>query len=305
MRLQHKPVLLQECISALKLRKDSVIVDGTFGRGGHAKAILQHLDAKTKYYAIDRDPDAVAAGQGIDARIILQQGSFADLKQWLQGLDLLGGVDGILVDLGVSSPQLDDPQRGFSFLRDGPLDMRMDPTQGESAREWINRSTEREIAQVIKEYGEERFARAIARSIVAERQHDQIATTAQLAKLVERIVPKEPNKHPATRTFQGIRLYINQELQALKSFLPQSLDILAPFGRLVVISFHSLEDRIVKRFMRDEARGGDLPRDIPLRHDQITRRLKVVGKAIRPSEEEIAENPRARSAILRVAEKMA
>lgn len=301
---QHRSVLLHESVAALNIKKDGIIVDGTFGRGGHAKAILKELGKAGSLYAIDRDPEAIAAGTGLDSRLVLAQRSFASLGEWLQGFGLLGRVDGILLDLGVSSPQLDDPARGFSFLRDGPLDMRMDTTQGETAEQWISHSTEQEIAQVIKEYGEERYAKAIARRIVAERQDAPFQTTNQLATLVAGIVPKEKHKHPATRTFQGIRLFINQELQALKAFLPQSLDILAPFGRLVVISFHSLEDRMVKRFMRDEARGGQIPRDLPLRSEDIPRTLRIIGKAIRASEAEVQDNPRARSAVLRVAEKL-
>ncbi len=303
----HRPVLLDEVVAALGIRPDGVYVDATFGRGGHTQAIMERLGAQGRLIAIDKDPQAVQTAQarwGNDSRFVVQQGAFAMLEQWVVAQGVAGKVSGVLLDLGVSSPQLDDSARGFSFLRDGPLDMRMDPTQGESAAAWLARATERDIADVLHHYGEERHAKRIARAIVSARQESPIDTTGQLAKIVATAHPAwEVDKHPATRAFQAIRIYINGELEELEAALPQALRVLMPGGRLAVISFHSLEDRLVKRFMRDAARGGDFPPGLPVTADAFHPQLRVMGKAQRASAAELAANPRARSAVLRVAEK--
>ncbi len=284
-------------------------MDGTFGRGGHSREILQQLDSSGRLLAIDKDPEAVdhaARMFGQDNRFTITQGSFAMLEQLARQSEIQGEVNGILLDLGVSSPQLNDPERGFSFMRDGPLDMRMDNSSGRSAASWLATATEDEISTVLKEYGEERFARRIARIIVAVRQEEPLVTTAQLAALIEQAVPgREQGKHPATRSFQAIRIFINRELEDLRVALEQSLQVLAAGGRLVVISFHSLEDRIVKRFIRDHVRGEQFPPGVPVTSDQLRPKLLHVSKAIHPAAAEIAANPRARSAVLRVAERAA
>lgn len=305
----HRPVLLDESLEALGLRPDGIYVDATFGRGGHAQEILRRLGPDGRLLGLDKDPQAVATAQqrfGAEPRFSICHGSFADMRQVVAEADLLGKVDGVLMDLGVSSPQLDDASRGFSFLRDGPLDMRMDNSHGMSAAEWLARAKESEIARVLKEYGEERFARRIARAIVAARQEQAIETTGQLVGIIKAVMPKqrEQDKHPATRSFQGIRIFINQELDDLRVCLGQVLDVLNTGGRLAVISFHSLEDRIVKRFMRDQARGDDFPSDMPVTVDQLNPMMRLVGKAVRASTDELASNPRARSAVLRIAEKL-
>lgn len=305
---QHRPVLLEESLEALALRPDGVYVDGTFGRGGHSGAILARLGPGGRLLAFDKDPAAVAAAQGRyggDRRFSIVRGSFAMLAETAQGQGLMGRVDGVLLDLGVSSPQLDDAARGFSFLRDGPLDMRMDPQAGPSAAQWLAAASEREIAEVLWRLGEERHARRIARALVAARREAPIETTGRLAELIAAAVPgREPHKHPATRSFQAIRIHVNRELEELEACLAQVPQVLAPGGRLAVISFHSLEDRIVKRFMRREAQGPELPRRLPVPAAQARPRLRVVGKARRPGEDELRENPRARSAVLRVAERL-
>jgi 16S rRNA (cytosine1402-N4)-methyltransferase len=307
--LEHRPVLLEEALEALNIRPDGIYLDGTFGRGGHSAAILEHLNENGRLLAMDKDPQAIAVAQsrfGGDSRFSIVRGSYTMLGQEVEQRGWKGKVDGILLDLGVSSPQLDDPGRGFSFRHDGPLDMRMDPESGISAAEWLAEAGEAEIAQVLKEYGEERFARRIARAIVRERDQAPIATTARLAKIVAEANPKwERDKHPATRSFQAIRIFINAELEELEQVLEQSVEMLAPGGRLALISFHSLEDRRVKRFIRDEARGGDFPAGLPVTEAQLRRRLRAVGKDIRAGEAELAQNPRARSAVLRVAERLA
>lgn len=304
----HRSVLLEEALEALSISASGCYVDGTFGRGGHSGAILERLGPDGSLLAIDRDPVAVEFGRerfADDARFTIEQGAFSLLEQLVEQHGLRGRIDGILLDLGVSSPQLDTPERGFSFLNDGPLDMRMDPSVGESAGEWLADAAEGEIARVLKTYGEERFGKRIARAIVEARRESPIATTGQLAVLIAEANPvKEPGRHPATKSFQGIRIFINRELDELKECLQQSLDVLAPGGRLAVISFHSLEDRIVKRFFRDNARGDAFPPGVPVTQDQIQARLRLVGKAIHPSEQEVHENPRARSAVLRVAERL-
>ncbi len=296
-------------MDALRPEADGLYMDCTFGRGGHATAVLQHVGPRGMVIGIDKDLEAVATGQKLaerDARLRIHRGSFSRLAQVARAEDVFGKVDGILFDLGVSSPQLDDPARGFSFLRDGPLDMRMDPDAGPSAAQWLNRAREKEIAQVLKTHGEERYARRIAAAIISARQSSPVTTTRRLAAIVASAVPtRERDKDPATRTFQAIRIHINRELEDIQTALDQVLDVLAPGGRLVVISFHSLEDRLVKRFMRDQARGDWLPRDVPVPDSALKPRLRTIGKPIRPSESEVASNPRARSAILRVAEKLA
>ena len=306
---EHRPVLLEEALTALNIRADGRYVDGTFGRGGHSGAILARLGPEGRLLALDKDPAAVAEGErrfGDDPRFVIRQTSFAEIGEVTRTLGWLGKVDGILLDLGVSSPQLDDAERGFSFRHDGPLDMRMDPTCGPSAAEWLAEASEQEIARVLKEYGEERFATRIARAIVQARSEAPIETTGRLAAIVAAAVPnREPGKDPATRSFQAIRIFINRELADLQAFLDQVLAVLAPGGRLAVISFHSLEDRLVKRFIREQEKGDRFPPDLPVTAAQLQPRLRAVGKPIRPSETEVRENPRARSAILRVAERLA
>jgi len=302
---QHKTVLLQEAVDALQVRPDGVYVDCTFGRGGHSGLILQRLGTAGRLIALDKDPAAVAAAHSIkDGRFCIVQSGFAKLGQVLGGLGV-SKVDGVLLDLGVSSPQIDQAERGFSFRFDGPLDMRMDTSRGQTAAEWLAQAPEQQIAGVIKEYGEDRFAKQIARAIVAARAGSAIATTRQLAEIVAKAVrTREPNQDPATRTFQAIRIYINQELEELSLALSQCIDLLAPGGRLVVISFHSLEDRIVKHFMREAARPDTLPHKLPVRQkDVYAPQLLLLGRAVRPSSDEVYANPRARSAVMRVAER--
>jgi 16S rRNA (cytosine1402-N4)-methyltransferase len=306
---EHLPVLFEEALEALSISPTGTYVDGTFGRGGHSGAILERLDPDGCLLAFDKDPDAIAYANktfGGDERFAIEQGSFAMLERVAEARGLKRKVDGILLDLGVSSPQLDAADRGFSFLRDGPLDMRMDTSSGMNAAQWLSEAGTDEISQVLKEYGEERFARRIARAIVAAREEKPIRTTGQLAAIIEGAVPtRERDKHPATRSFQGIRIFINRELDDLREVLDQSLRILAPGGRLVVISFHSLEDRIVKRFIRDHSRGDDFPPGVPVTVEMMRPDLKTVGKARRPAVQEVESNPRARSAVLRVAERVA
>ncbi|MBL8462749.1 MAG: 16S rRNA (cytosine(1402)-N(4))-methyltransferase RsmH [Thauera sp.] len=301
----HVSVLLSEAVDALAIRADGFYVDGTFGRGGHSRAVLQRLGPQGRLIAFDRDPLAIAAGQGVgDARLTLVHSAFSALDDELARLGVQA-VDGVLLDLGVSSPQLDDAARGMSFRFDAPLDMRMDTSRGQTVAEWLAEASVGQITEVIREYGEERFAHAIAKAIANARAGGAVATTGQLAALVEEAVrTREPGQHPATRTFQALRIFINQELEELSRVLPVCVSRLRPGGRLAVISFHSLEDRIVKRFMRDESRPPVLPRRLPVRAaDLPAPRLQLVGKAMRPSEAEVAANPRARSAVLRVAER--
>ena len=301
----HVPVLAQEAVAALAIQPDGVYVDATFGRGGHSRLILAQLGANGRLIALDRDPDAIRAGAELqDSRLTLVQRTFSGLGAVLGELSL-PRVNGILLDIGVSSPQLDDATRGFSFRFDAPLDMRMDPGSGLSAADWLATAAEGEISEVIRSYGEERFAKSIARAIVAARQVEAIRTTGQLARLIAATIKwHEPGQHPATRSFQAIRIYINRELEELSAVLPQCVDALLPAGRLAVISFHSLEDRIVKRFMRDEALGEQAPRRLPIPAAMLKPgRLKLVGRAQHASDAELAANPRARSAVLRVAER--
>jgi 16S rRNA (cytosine1402-N4)-methyltransferase len=305
----HRPVLLSEVLDALRVKPDGFYVDGTFGRGGHAGAVLERLGAGGRLLAFDKDPQAVAFATrrfADESRLLMRRGSFINLASVVSELGWQGKVDGILFDLGVSSPQLDDAERGFSFLKPGPLDMRMNPEAGISASQWLAAASEREIAEVLWRYGEERHSRRIARRIVSVRDTTPITTTEQLAELIAQAVPgRERHKHPATRSFQGIRIFINQELDELETALPQTVDALAPGGRLAVISFHSLEDRIVKRFIRDQQRGPQLPPDLPVAPAAYAPRLKAVGKPVYASAREVQSNPRARSAVLRVAERVA
>ncbi len=306
---EHRPVLLEEAVTALAIKPAGIYVDGTFGRGGHSDAILERLGPEGRLIAFDKDESALRVARerfAGDSRLRVVHGSFARLAESARDWGLVRRIDGLLLDLGVSSPQLDTPERGFSFQHDGPLDMRMDRSAGESAADWLARAEEDEIARVIREYGEERFARRIARAIVRERARQPLRGTAQLASLVAAAVPKrEPHKHPATRTFQAIRIHINGELDDLRRCLEGALDVLAVGARLVVISFHSLEDRIVKHFLREQARGPSLPKGVPVQHEQVRGRVRLIGKAVRPGEAEVAINPRARSAVMRVAEVLA
>ena len=303
---RHTPVLLNETLQGLKIRSDGVYIDCTFGRGGHSYAILDQLGEDGSLLAFDRDPDSIAAVDGQlldDPRFTLVHGSYTKLEETVKAMKLTKKVDGIFLDLGVSSPQLDNASRGFSFLRDGDLDMRMDNSHGMTAAEWLNQAPMEEIANVFYEYGEERFSRRIARVIVEQRDAAPITRTTQLADLVASAIPrKEKGKHPATRTFQAIRIFINRELEELDAVLTQAMNVLAANGRLLVISFHSLEDRLVKRFMRDQSRGVEIPREIPVTHDVFKSKLTIVGKPVRCQPDEIKNNPRARSAVLRIAE---
>lgn len=305
---KHLTVLLQEAVDALVLAPDGLYIDGTFGRGGHSRLVLQALNEQGRLLGFDKDPRAIETANELaaeDSRFSVVHGSFAELQAQIEALGKQGEVDGVLVDLGVSSPQLDDAERGFSFLNDGPLDMRMDTTSGQSAAEWVANTEEAEIVRVLKVYGEERFAKRIARAIVEKRAEAPITRTAELAKIVAEANPAwEKGKNPATRAFQAIRIDVNNELGDLESLLDQALEVLKPGGRLVVISFHSLEDRIVKQFIRHHQRGGEVPRGVPLMESQLNIRLKAVGKAIRANSDEVSANVRARSAIMRVAEKI-
>jgi 16S rRNA (cytosine1402-N4)-methyltransferase len=304
--LVHATVLLNEAVEALEIKPDGVYVDGTFGRGGHSRLILEKLGERGRLIALDKDPTAIAAGKAIvDSRFLLVHSGFEHLGEVLSSLGV-GKVDGILLDLGVSSPQLDDEQRGFSFRFDAPLDMRMDTSRGQTAAEWLAIADENELTEVIRDYGEERFARQIARAIVAARQEREIVTTKQLSDLVAQCVrTREPGKNPATRTFQAIRIYINRELEELESVLPQCVDQLKTGGRIAVISFHSLEDRMVKHFLREAAQGDKLPKNVPIRAADVPQgKLRLAGKPVYASAEEVAANPRARSAVLRVAERL-
>jgi 16S rRNA (cytosine1402-N4)-methyltransferase len=304
----HQAVLLQSAIDALNIQPNGIYIDGTFGRGGHSRLILSQLNENGRLIGLDQDPEAVAVGQTLaqqDKRFQIVHADFASVTHIMTQLNLLGRINGFLLDLGVSSPQLDNPERGFSFMRDGKLDMRMNPMQGQSIAEWLKHVKERDITDIIKRYGEERHAKRIARAVVTEREINPIETTAHLADIVAKAHPAwEIGKHPATKTFQALRIFINQELQQIEAVLPQTIDLLAVHGRLAVISFHSLEDRLVKRFIREAAKGDDFPAHLPVTVDMLHPTLKPIGKAIYPSESEIEQNPRARSAVLRVAERL-
>ena len=303
----HIPVLKREAVAALNIQRDGVYVDATLGRAGHAQAIAKELGDDGSLICLDRDPRAVVLGRQVfqdDHRVKIVHGEFARINQLLNSFAEFNKVDGILMDLGVSSPQLDQADRGFSFMRDGELDMRMDPTQGESAAQWLARVDEDDLVKVLFELGEEKFARRIANAIVVSRAEVKIESTLQLASIIEQNIPKkDKNKHPATRTFQAIRLYINQELRQISDALPQAVDLLNQGGRLAVISFHSLEDRIVKRFMRSLSTPNLPPKNIPVSEDAYKTPLKLIGRAIKPSSQEVKENPRARSSVLRIAER--
>jgi 16S rRNA (cytosine1402-N4)-methyltransferase len=305
----HTPVLLDEVLAGLEVQANGRYCDATFGRGGHTAAILAALGPEGRMLAIDRDPEAIEAGRqrfAGEPRLTLVRGSFAQLEQLVRTSGLEGELHGVLLDLGVSSPQFDEARRGFSFMQDGPLDMRMDNESGQSAAQWLARASEREIADVLFKLGEEKFSRRIARAIVTSRSATPLTTTRQLADLVAAAVPtREPGKHPATRTFQAIRIHINGELEAVAAVLPQALNLLVPGGRLCVISFHSLEDRLVKRFMRREAQGDPVYAELPVVPPHARPRLRLVGGAVMPGAAEVARNVRARSAVLRVAERIA
>ncbi|HEY8035733.1 MAG TPA: 16S rRNA (cytosine(1402)-N(4))-methyltransferase RsmH [Methylobacter sp.] len=308
--MEHLPVMFAEALQQLAVKKDGVYLDCTFGRGGHSQGILDMLGASGRLLAFDRDLDAInsdyAQAMLKDKRFKLMHCCFSELENIVTSENLVGKIDGILIDLGVSSPQLDNPERGFSFLRDGPLDMRMDGNSGATAAQWLAEVDEKELVEVLFEYGEERFARRIAQAIVKKRAESPITTTRELAKLIEDAVPiKEKHKHPATRSFQAIRIEINNELEELKTVLQQSARILKSGGQLVVISFHSLEDRIVKRFIRSESGAKYNPGKLPIKEVDITKGiLKKAGKALKAGPQEIAQNPRARSAVMRVAERV-
>lgn len=310
---QHISVLLNESIDGLAIKPDGIYIDGTFGRGGHSRTILSKLGENGRLYSIDRDPTAIAEANKIDdPRFTIIHGPFSKMAEYAEEYNLAGKVDGVLLDLGVSSPQLDDAERGFSFMKDGPLDMRMDPTSGISAAQWLLEADLDDITWVLREFGEEKFARRIARAIITHREDEEkepLTRTSHLAKLISDTSPfREKKKHPATRSFQAIRIYINSELEEIDTALKGALSILAPAGRLSIISFHSLEDRMVKRFMRKESQGPQVPHGLPLTEDQIkalgSAALKTVSKAIKPSSQEVEVNNRSRSSVLRIAEKL-
>jgi len=303
----HRPVLLEETVSRWFTKPDGIYVDGTFGRGGHSLRLLEQLSPKGQLLVIDRDPEAIATAKVLQkkySQIQIEQGDFASMDSHIKARGWLGKVTGILLDLGISSPQLDTAERGFSFMQHGPLDMRMDPDQGVSAADWLAEATWQEIATVLSRYGEEKFAKRIAKAIERVCETEKISTTTHLVNVIEAAVPaRDQGKHKATRTFQAIRIHINRELEQVENFLQGCLELLAPQGRLAIISFHSLEDRIVKRYMRDQIKGDKVPAYIPIRFDQLKTHMKQIVKAQKASAQEIAENPRSRSAILRVAEK--
>ncbi len=305
---KHTSVLLQECLDGLAIKPDGIYIDATFGRGGHSGEILSQLGEQGRLIAFDRDPQAIEAAKRFadDKRFTIVHSPFADMADVIESMSLTGEIDGVLMDLGVSSPQLDDAERGFSFLRDGPLDMRMDTSRGQSAAEWLAEADEQDITQVIKEFGEEKFGKRIAHAIVNERKVNPITRTSELVRIIDQAMPvKDKFKHPATRTFQGIRIYINAELEQLRVGLKAATAILKPKGRMAVISFHSLEDRLVKRFMKEQSKGKAVPHGLPLTQQEIDadKVLSLIGKAIKPGEDELAVNVRSRSAVLRVAEK--
>jgi 16S rRNA (cytosine1402-N4)-methyltransferase len=303
----HIPVLKREALEALNVFSGGVYVDATYGRGGHARAIAERMGDQGRLIALDRDPRAVELGRQMfkdDERVQIIHGEFARIGDLVREFANVAKVDGILMDLGVSSPQLNQAERGFSFMREGDLDMRMDPSQGESAADWLVRVEESDLVKVLFEFGEEKFARRIARAIILAREESKLETTLQLAALVEQSIPKkDKHKHPATRTFQAIRLYVNQELSQVSEALPQAVSLLNEGGRLAVISFHSLEDRIVKRFIRGLATPNLPPKSIPVSEDAYLTPLNAIGRAIKPSREEVRENPRSRSSVLRIAER--
>ncbi|MEZ8607399.1 16S rRNA (cytosine(1402)-N(4))-methyltransferase RsmH [Vibrio sp. 10N.239.311.G01] len=311
---KHISVLLNESIDGLAIKPDGTYIDGTFGRGGHSRTILSKLGENGRLFSIDRDPQAIAEAQKIDdPRFTIIHGPFSGMAEYAERYDLVGKVDGVLLDLGVSSPQLDDAERGFSFMKDGPLDMRMDPTTGIPVSQWLVDADLDDITWVIREFGEDKHARRIAKGIIAYQENEEnepLTRTGQLAKLISDVAPKnfKEKKHPATRAFQAFRIYINSELEEIDTALKGAASILAPQGRISVISFHSLEDRMVKRFIRKESQGPQVPHGLPLTEDQIkalgSADLKPIGKAIKPSKDEVDENTRSRSSVLRIAEKL-
>ena len=303
----HQTVLLEEAVSALINNPSGTYVDCTYGRGGHSQAILNSLEPNGRLLVVDRDKAAIDHAQEKfkdDSRVIVEHGAFSEIEEFAQKHQL-GSLDGVLMDLGVSSPQLDDGERGFSFQQSGPLDMRMNQSEGETAEEWLSVASEKKIIDVLKQYGEERFAKRIARKIVETRVISPINTTAKLVEICQMSIPwKEKHKHPATRTFQAVRIQVNHELDELEACLRDVIELLNSGGRLAVISFHSLEDRIVKRFFRRMEKGDDLPSRLPIRDAELNRRVKVIGKPVRASEAEVERNRRARSSIMRIAEKL-
>jgi 16S rRNA (cytosine1402-N4)-methyltransferase len=305
----HQSVLLEQAVDALVTDRDGFYVDCTFGRGGHSRKILDRLSHQGRLLVFDKDEEAIVIAQELaaqDARVSVRHGSFAEVQEAVSVLGMQGRVAGVLMDLGVSSPQLDDARRGFSFMKDGPLDMRMNTATGVSAGEWLAQADEQSIADVLFQYGEERYSRRIARAIVQRRQEKALRSTLELAELIKQAHPKwEKHKHPATRSFQAIRIFINDELNDLEQSLPQMLEILMPGGRLVVISFHSLEDRMVKRFIQQQEKGDIYPADLPVTRDALNPRLRHIGKVVKAGEEELSGNIRSRSAVMRVAEKIA
>lgn len=309
MQFQHTTVLLHESVDGLAVKEDGIYIDGTFGRGGHSQLILSKLGAKGRLIVIDRDLQAIETAKKLnDDRLTIIHGPFSDIERYVTELELVGQIDGVLLDLGVSSPQLDDPERGFSFMRDGPLDMRMDVTQGLSAAEWLATAAESDIAWVLRTFGEEKFAKRIARRIVEQNDIQPLTRTSELAELIRRASPiKDRHKHPATRSFQAIRIFINSELDEVKSALVGIVKILAPKGKMAIISFHSLEDRLVKQFIRERSRAKPVPAGLPLTEQQIKAlgqcELKEI-KKIKPQPAEIEVNNRSRSAVLRIAEKL-
>lgn len=313
-QFQHVSVLLNESIDGLAIKPDGIYIDGTFGRGGHSRQILSRLGENGRLYSIDRDPQAIAEAKTItDPRFTIIHGPFSGLKGYVEELGLVGQIDGVLLDLGVSSPQLDDADRGFSFMKDGPLDMRMDPTSGMPVSQWLQDADVEDITWVIREFGEDKHAWRIAKGIVAYRENEEnepLTRTGQLAKLISDVAPKnfKEKKHPATRAFQAFRIYINSELDEIDTALNGALDVFAEGGRLSVISFHSLEDRMVKHFIRKESRGPQVPHGLPLTEAQISAlgsaKMKTVGKAIKPTDNEVDVNVRSRSSVLRIAERL-
>ena len=303
----HIPVLKREALDALNIQRGGTYVDATLGRAGHARSIAESIGDSGRLIAIDRDPRAIELGEQVfaqDSRVQILHGEFNQMNRLISDNTDIQFLDGVLMDLGVSSPQLDQAERGFSFMRDGALDMRMDPTRGESAAQWLEKVEERDLMMVLFDLGEEKFARRIARAIVEARTEAVIDSTLKLVAIIEQAIPKkEKNKHPATRTFQAIRLHVNQELFQVSSALPQAVELLSEGGRLAVISFHSLEDRIVKRFIRELSTPNLPPKNIPVSEDAYLTPLKAIGKAIKPSKQEVLDNPRSRSSVLRVAQR--
>jgi 16S rRNA (cytosine1402-N4)-methyltransferase len=308
--LSHQPVLFNEVLQAMQIKPDGVYVDGTFGRGGHAAAILEQLNEQGRLLVMDKDPQAIACARekhAGDQRVTIIHDDYAQMKNHISAQGLSNQVDGVLLDLGVSSPQLDDATRGFSFQQNGPLDMRMNTEQGETAEQWIMRASEKEIADVLWRFGEERFSRRIARRIVEYRQQAPISDTDTLVAIIKDCVPSgKEKKHPATRSFQAIRMQINHELENVEQVLADIFDVLKVGGRLLVISFHSLEDRLVKRFFKQQSTRPPVPRGLPLRDSElpVTIRLRTIGKAIKAGVDELTQNPRSRSAVLRIAERV-